>query len=266
MGQNIDLNSASVTDKKIKEAQYKQETLQVREKIISENSRGSMVARRLLWLLGKTELCGIRQILDIGSWHLEQSIEFSAVFQHARIDAFEPVPDSYRLCGERLSQLQTQTRDRIRVHNIALTEKTGEVPFYVVDPGTGKNIDEGFSSLFKLNGNFKVNRSSPGPTQRKITVKADTLDKWCVQNNVSEVDIIWIDVQGAELLVFKGAENILRNTRIIMTEVGLKPYYEGHTLKTDIDTFLFENGFYELKGSFELNGFDFEANTIYVKS
>ena len=75
-----------------------------------------------------------------------------------------------------------------------------------------------------------------------------------------------MDVQGAELLVLQGADNILHNTRIIMTEVGLKPYYEGHTLKADIDEYLFARGFRELQESFELNGFDYEANTIYIKA
>ena len=66
--------------------------------------------------------------------------------------------------------------------------------------------------------------------------------------------------------LLNGKNKILKNTRIIMTEVGLKPYYEGHTLKKDIDEFLFERGFKELEGSFEMNGFDYEANTIYIKS
>ena len=72
-------------------------------------------------------------------------------------------------------------------------------------------------------------------------------------------------MQGAELLVFQGAKNILKNTKIIMTEVGLKPYYEGHTLKADIDNLLIDLGFKELDSSFELNGFDFEANTVYIR-
>ena len=75
-----------------------------------------------------------------------------------------------------------------------------------------------------------------------------------------------MDAQGSELLVLQGAKNILKNTRIIMTEVGLKPYYEGHTMKKDIDELLLSLGFKELEGSFELNGFDYEANTIYVRS
>jgi len=44
----------------------------------------------------------------------------------------------------------------------------------------------------------------------------------------------------------------------------LKPYYEGHSMKKDIDIFMKKNNFIEVSESFELNGFDFEANTIYI--
>ncbi len=96
MAKNTNHISAPIADNKITEVLNKQEAYHVRERILSENIRGSMVSRRLLWLLGKTELGNIRQILDIGSWHLNQSYEFSIIFENARIDAFEPVPDSYQ--------------------------------------------------------------------------------------------------------------------------------------------------------------------------
>lgn len=224
-----------------------------------------MVARRLATVLGKAELGNIKQILDIGSWHLGQSIEFSDIFPEARIDAFEPVPESYELCVQRLNSLDAERKKRIRVHKIALSNKKGTVPFFAVDMSVKQKIDAGFSSLFKFNGGLKNSYYNEELVQTEIKVQAETLDNWCVKNKVKAVDIMWIDVQGAELLVFQGAEKILKNTRIIMTEVGLKPYYEGHTLKVDIDKFLLSRGFNELEGTFELNGFDFEANTVYVR-
>ena len=266
MEQNTDLTSSTIANKQITDIQYKQEAFRVRERILSEDSRGSMVAHRLIWLLGKAELGNIRQVLDIGSWHLVQSIEFSNIFHNARIAAFEPVPDSYQLCISNLNGLDAQKKNRISIHNIALSDNTGSVPFYAVEMSVKQKIDEGFSSLLKFNGKLKNAYYDEELVQKKIMVQSDTLDNWCRENEVHEIDIIWIDVQGAELLVFQGGGNILKNTRIIMTEVGLKPYYEGHTLKSDIDAFLLTRGFIELKGSFELNGFDYEANTIYIKS
>ncbi len=220
-----------------------------------------MVARRLAYLTDRVDLSDVRQILDIGSWHLGQSIEFSQIFPNAKIDAFEPVPDSYQLCLKKLNNLNNKQKELIRVHNLALNDSKGEIPFYPVDSTVKQSIDMGFSSMFKI----KEGVFNETFFQNEIKVQSDTLDNWCEENNVNSVDIIWIDVQGAELHVFKGAENILKNTRIILTEVGLKPYYEGHTLKEDIDKLLFGLGFKELDNSFELNVADYEANTIYIK-
>lgn len=265
MDLNADLTSTSVSDKKIKEAQIKQEAFHVRERILSENSRGSMVANRLIWLLGKVELVNVRQILDIGSWHLSQSIQFTNIFHNAYVNAFEPVPDSYQLCLNIHKQLDEQRKNRIKVHNVALSNTVGEIPFYAIDPELSSVPNHGVSSMFKFIDGLNGTPFGQNLTQKEIQVHSTTLDNWCAENKVSDVDIMWIDVQGAELLVFQGAENILKNTRIILSEVGLKPYYQGHTLKGDIDKFLFGLGFHELESSFELNGFDYEANTIYIK-
>ena len=67
MAINTNLTPAHIADKKIIDAQNKQEAFQVRERIMSENIRGNMVARRVLWLLGKVELGNIRQILDMST-------------------------------------------------------------------------------------------------------------------------------------------------------------------------------------------------------
>lgn len=264
----MDQNSirSSVARRQIADVRQKQEAFEVRNRILALNGMGSNVAHRLIWLLGKIELGNVRQVLDIGSWHLGQSVEFSNIFTNTQIDAFEPVPDSYLQCLERLDSLDHQIKNRIRIHNIALSNHTGEVPFYAVDMSVKQKIDAGFSSLLKFNGRLRNQFYTEELFQKEIKVQSDSLDNWCHKNGVHNVDIMWVDVQGAELLVFQGADNILKSTRVIMTEVGLKPYYEGHTLKAEIDTFLLERGFYELKSSFELNGFDYEANTIYLKS
>jgi FkbM family methyltransferase len=226
----------------------------------------NMVKSRLRHLTGHIDPASIRQVLDVGSWHLGQSIEFASIFPDARIDAFEPVPDSYQLCLNHHSQLPDQQKNQIKVHNLALSNIKGEVPFYQIDANASSVPNIGASSMFRFIEGLNGTPFGQQLVQKEITVQSDTLDNWCKRNKVNEVDILWMDAQGAELLVLQGAVKTLKNTRIIMTEVGLKPYYEGHTLKPDIDAFLAEQGFRELEASFELNGFDYEANTIYVRS
>ncbi len=224
-----------------------------------------MVASRLAMLPTYFDLSATTRILDIGSWHLHQSIELSNIFPHAQIDAFEPVPDSFEICMRNLENIAPDKKMKIRVHNIALGDKIGLVPFFAVDTSVEQRIDAGFSSLFKFSESFKNDKYyGQSLIQKELRVQSNTLDNWCRDNNTQFIDIIWIDVQGAELLVFEGGKEILQNTKFILTEVGLKPYYEGHTLKADIDKLLFGLGFEEIDSSFVLNGFDYEANTIYV--
>jgi len=241
------------------------ESFIVRNNILSEHDRGSMVAKRLLWLLGKTDLSEVRQILDVGSRDIGQSIELATIFPHARIDAFEPVPDSYNMCVQRHAILPDQLRKRIYVRHIALSDAAGQIPFYPVDAVASSVPNVGASSMFRFKDGLNGTPFGQHLVQREIMVQADTLDNWCARQGVTDIDIMWVDVQGAELLVFKGGLHMLNHTKVIMTEVGLKPYYEGHTLKADIDALLANHGFYELKNAFELNGFDYEANTIYIR-
>jgi FkbM family methyltransferase len=162
--------------------------------------------------------------------------------------------------------MNDQRKEKVKIHNIALGNESGEVSFYPVDPEKSSVANIGASSMFKFIDGLNGTPFGQNLVQNEIKVQADTLDNWSAANKIDGVDIMWVDVQGAELLVFQGADNLLKNTKVIMTEVGLKPYYEGHTLKSDIDEYLFARGFTELEGAFELNGFDYEANTIYIKN
>lgn len=240
--------------------------MNIRRKIVRAVEHESMVAKRLMHVLGKADLTNIRHVLDIGSWHLQQSIEFATIFENARIDAFEPVPASYNLCNDRLQTLDKQKKERIHLHNIAFSNKIATVPFYIVQEQEDPWIDVGYSSLFKFDEYKKNELFGAKDIQHEISVTTDTLDNWCAENDIKEIDLLWMDVQGAELLVFNGAETILESTKIIMTEVGLQPYYNGHALKPDIDAFLRRKGFNELEEAYEVNIPEYEVNTIYIKN
>ena len=52
-----------------------------------------------------------------------------------------------------------------------------------------------------------------------------------------------IDVQGAELLVLKGAENTLKTVNAVYTEVNTDYVYKNCALIEEIDEYLFSLGF-----------------------
>ncbi len=53
---------------------------------------------------------------------------------------------------------------------------------------------------------------------------------------VGDIDFVKIDVQGAELAVFRGGERVLRNALLVYSEVEFVPLYENQPLFADVDT------------------------------
>lgn len=56
--------------------------------------------------------------------------------------------------------------------------------------------------------------------------------------DIGVVDYIKIDVQGAELMVFKSGERLLENVLFIHSEVEFQPLYEDQPLFADVDSYL----------------------------
>ena len=77
----------------------------------------------------------------------------------------------------------------------------------------------------------------------KIKLKTTTVDTLLKDQDVSFVNSINIDVQGAEQLVLKGATSFLKNVKYIYAEVNTEEVYKGCCLLPDFDVFLAEYGF-----------------------
>jgi FkbM family methyltransferase len=61
--------------------------------------------------------------------------------------------------------------------------------------------------------------------------------------DIGDIDFIKIDVQGSELMVFKGAEKLLEKVLLIQSEVEFVPLYENQPLFADVDTYLRSRNF-----------------------
>lgn len=231
----------------------------------ADSGRENIASPQILKVADHIDFESINTVLDIGSWHLKQSIEFAYAFPGAEVHAFEPSPQNYEECRVMRNTIPAQVNDRIHLYNIALSNKNGPITFYDIDNEKSIGYNPGAASKYKLIEGREGTFFNQKWVQKEITVNAKTLDDWAAENNIESVDAIWIDVQGAELDVFKGGAEILKTVKVIFTEVGLEAYYDGQSLKPEIEEFLFKYGFEELPGAFELNGFAFEANTIYIK-
>jgi len=71
-----------------------------------------------------------------------------------------------------------------------------------------------------------------------------TLDQFCQEEDINEIDYLQIDVQGADLDVLRGATNILNRSVLgIQIEVEFSHLYIGQPLFADVDSFLRKSDF-----------------------
>jgi FkbM family methyltransferase len=152
------------------------------------------------------------------------------------------------------------------VIEVALTNTVGEITFYPLDTTKTTSINHGMSSTLKLKDGMDGAWHNDKWVQKEIKVNATTLDSWCAATGIFP-DLLWVDVQGAEYNLYEGGRNTIKNhVMAILTEVGIVPYYEGHSVKPDIDRLLKDElGMDEMESSFEMAD-PYEANTIYISS
>jgi len=94
----------------------------------------------------------------------------------------------------------------------------------------------------------------------KITVNTDTIDNYCSINNISEIDILKIDVEGSEKRVLLGAEKTLKKVKIIYTEIAENKVFYSKKEK-EIINFLNKNNFLFLEKK-NIRNVSFFSNVI----
>jgi hypothetical protein len=73
-----------------------------------------------------------------------------------------------------------------------------------------------------------------------IQVQTTTLDAWAAEHldPTSIIDFAWIDVQGAEAMVFRGGRKTIKRLRFIYAECDPRPLYRGRPKLHDLDALL----------------------------
>lgn len=166
----------------------------------------------------------IKIILDIGSRDACQALEFNRWFPNAKIYAFEPVPSNIAW-----SRNNVKSVDNIQIIPKAINSFNGKSKFFEVING---NV--GASSFLKVSNHPR----SRGWQQREIEVECIRLEDWLVENNVKKVDLMWVDVQGIEKIVFESVGRFLKDVDGIATEVELQALYNNATMKSELDEIL----------------------------
>lgn len=197
----------------------------------------------------KINLNEINVIFDIGARDCCQTLELSDWFPEAEIFAFEPIAKSAEWCRKNIKE-----RQNIYFFETVISNSNDKIDFYQVVNG---NI--GASSLLKKNNNHQYGSQY---VQEKIQIDSTKASSFIEKQNIKNVDLIWMDVQGAEIEVLKSFENKINTVKAIHTEVGLSQIYEKATIKNELIEYMKKQNF--IVESIITNDLAIEEDIIFV--
>jgi len=178
-------------------------------------------------------------IFEIGARYCIDTLGINKLLPKAKIFTFECNPRTLPVCRKAVKNIKN-----ITLIEKAVSDKIGKVKFYPTNPDktitTHKNGNPGASSLFTV--------SSKYPTdviiQDEIEVESITLKSFLIQNDIKGIDLLWMDIQGSELMALLGLGNYLPKVKLIHTEIEFIEMYEGQPLYKDVKRFLNKMNFF----------------------
>lgn len=146
-----------------------------------------------------------RTILDIGANIGLFSMAAALDNPTAIVHAFEPLPANFQIFS---SMIRANHAFNVHGHELALSDHEGETEFFVPRQSGGMSVRSA-----SLIAGFREDCE-------RVPVRLATLDQFVAQHGLRGIDLIKIDVESAEYLVFRGASHVLRSERpVILCEV-----------------------------------------------
>lgn len=178
-----------------------------------------------------------KTIFDVGCYDGGDSIRFKQGFPISEVYSFEASPT-------RINMLKNySTQYGINVVEKAVCEYDGTINFYesLID----RTRVDAQGSIFRHTDFYKNKYPQVFQNSEHIEVSCTTIESFCYQNDINEIDLAHIDVEGAELNVIKGFGKFLPKMVFIET-LGDEMFYGG-TKKEDVHNLLLSYGYFLAK-------------------
>lgn len=174
----------------------------------------------------------VKTIFDVGANTGGTINKYANLFPNAKIFGFEPFEETFKILGN-----STIHNPNVSLHQLAISDNIGEETFYV---------NQGVDTNSLLPSIHQGNRlDAQTKTVREIRVKTDTIDHFSSKREISKIDILKLDIQGAELKALEGAGNLIKteNLSLIYLEVSFVQIYRDQVLFHEVFNYLNSNGF-----------------------
>ncbi len=208
-------------------------------------------------------------IFDVGASVGDTIKRYQKMFQASKIFAFEPFDESFRLAEIRgikgdSTKLRPACAGHTRVFRMALGATTGKQAFHVNMFSPTNSLlpsDERVADIWGA-GHYE--------TEKTIEVDVMRLDDFVSREGIDGIDLLKMDVQGAEYQVLEGARDTLARGKIgiIYTEVIVAPAYQGQkSLKETLE--IFEEIDFQLYNIYDIYSIDGQIShfdAIFVRN
>lgn len=182
--------------------------------------------KKLLKLINqKTEI----NFIDVGANIGFYSLTLGSIFdkENFAIHAFEPNPYTFKLLEENVNQNN--------IKNITLNQ-------------FGLSSEESNFDLTYNEGNLgtaNIYSKESNKNTKSANIKCVKFDDYCKENNISSVDIIKVDIEGAELDFLKGAVNIISKSKkcVLIAEIVEENCQRAGYSAKDLYEFIIQLGF-----------------------
>jgi FkbM family methyltransferase len=154
-------------------------------------------------------------VVDVGAYLGIYTLH--ALAAGCRVYSYEPTPKIYKILVDNIGINGFEPTHRANLYNFAVSDMVGEAKFSIVGNGVGQ-----MNSLFASN-----------PEDKKIDIKTVNLDDHL--SHLDHVDIVKIDVEGAEPLVLKGMKEIIEKNPCIIIIMEFAPSHLSRGGKEPID-------------------------------
>lgn len=170
-------------------------------------------------------------IVDLGSFDGGDAVRFSTFFPSSRVVTVEADPERFPLVQNNLSGSQ------IEVEHIAVCEQDGPIAWYSSTIDGEVNAQ---GSIYAHTEDYRQTFSFVKQVDKPQTVEGTRLDSLCKRLAITHVDLLHMDIEGAEYSVLRGMGAIRPQT--IFLETFDNRFVGGATV-ADTDRLLMELGY-----------------------
>lgn len=174
-------------------------------------------------------------ILDCGANNGRASLFWNSRLPKATIYAVEADPAIANILQDRVKD-----QPNIFAFCYALCDRNDFVSFYPNIEGRGNSQGSIYQQGTPFAHDTKI-------SDEPIIVPSRTLDRFCEESGIAKIDFLFLDMQGAELVMLKESTSILPKVSLICSEVLYDPpLYKGAPTYSEVQEFLEKVGFIEI--------------------